>query len=252
MAMYPRFRLGSTSYVIPGDLLDNLRHLAGEIQDMELVLFDLPGGESNLPDADMVQQMASLAREQGITFTVHLPLDLAWTPGGDHPSLVLARRVIDLTRPLHPYAYVFHLETAGVGEPGWAEQGIQAVTSLLPLVDQPEQLALENLESYLPDALEPVFAALPISRTLDIGHLWKASLDPLDYLARWLPVTRVIHLHGMADHDHQSLAVMSPERLDPVVWLLQEWSGVLTLEVFEQDFFTSRTALFAALERLRL
>lgn len=250
--MTPRFRLGSTSYVIAGDLLQNLHHLVGAIQDMELVLFDLPDGTSNLPDTSTVQQMAMLAREQEITFTVHLPLDLAWSSQGLHPSLALSRRVIDLTRPLHPYAYIFHLETSGVEQPGWAEQGIEAIRWLLPLVDAPEQLALENLESYRPDELEPVFAALPISRTLDIGHLWKAGLEPLDYLPRWLPQTRVIHLHGMNGNDHQSLAVMAPERLDPVLRHVVDWPGVLTLEVFEQDFDTSRATLFATLERLRL
>jgi len=40
-------RLGSTSYIYPADLLTNTRQLAGVVQDIELVLFELPNGESN-------------------------------------------------------------------------------------------------------------------------------------------------------------------------------------------------------------
>ena len=35
------FRTGATSYVIADDLLPNARYLAGKVDDMELVLFDL-------------------------------------------------------------------------------------------------------------------------------------------------------------------------------------------------------------------
>src|SRR5690606_5606110 len=48
------FRVGATSYVVEDDLLPNARYLAPIVQDMQLVLFDLPGGPSNLPDAATV------------------------------------------------------------------------------------------------------------------------------------------------------------------------------------------------------
>jgi hypothetical protein len=248
--MTQRFRLGSTSYVVPGDLVANVEHLAGQVQDIELILFSLPDGTHNLPDAGMLQRMQTLARLHQISFTVHLPLDLRYTSGRLDPSLRLAERIIHLTEPLEPYAYVFHLDEHGLHEPGWVEQGIAAITYLVTQVGVPECFALENLESYRPDLLEPVFAALPIQRTLDIGHLWKAGLDPLPYLEHWLPYSRVVHLHGMTATDHQSLAVMDAAHLDPVVERLRGWSGVLTLEVFEGDFATSVQALHDSIARI--
>ena len=119
-------------------------------------------------------------------------------------------------------------------------------------MDDPRQLALENLENYAPEYLLPLFGAFPIRRTLDVGHLWKMGRDPLPLLADWLPATRVVHLHGMAATDHQSLAVIAPAQLDPIVQRLLHWRGVLTLEVFEYDFFTSHAALLAAIERVHL
>lgn len=244
------FRLGSTSYVYPGDLRHNAERLAGEVADIELVLFDLETGENNLPSPEMVQELGAVAADRALTYTVHLPLDLRHDPATAHPSLSKAHQVIDLTAPLDPYAYIFHLEGTGVGTPGWVEQAQQAVAATIAMVDRPARLALENLESYAPELLEPVFAAFPIRRTLDIGHLWKAGRDPLPVLAAWLPETTVIHLHGVAGADHCSLARMAPVQLDPVIARLLDWRGVLTLEVFEEDFFTSRQALFRALERV--
>jgi hypothetical protein len=55
----------------------------------------------------------------------------------------------------------------------------------------------------------------------------------------------VIHLHGLAERDHKSLAHMPPEKLNPVVALLlrERYAGVVTLEIFgEEDFHTSLAA----------
>jgi sugar phosphate isomerase/epimerase len=244
------FRLGSTSYVYPGDLRYNVERLAGDVADIELVLFDLATGENNLPSPELVRELDLVAAAPGLTYTVHLPVDLRHDPLTVHPSLVKAHQVIDLTAPLDPYAYVFHLEGTGIGTPSWLEQAQQAIAELIAMVDTPTRLALENLESYDPEWLEPIFAAFPIRRTLDIGHLWKAGRDPLPVLEAWLPATRVIHLHGVAGADHRSLALMAPSQLDPIIARLLDWPGVLTLEVFEEDFFTSREALFRAVDRV--
>lgn len=245
------FRLGSTSYVYRGDLLHNVEKLAGQVQDIELILFDLDSGESNLPSHATVQRMADLAAAHDLTYTVHLPLDLRYTPGVHHVSLRKAEQVIGLTQALHPYAYVFHLDGTGAEESNWASQARKAIETLIDLVKRPALLALENLESYAPERLEPIFAVLPIVRALDIGHLWKAGRNPLPTLDAWLPRTRVIHLHGMAAQDHQSLTVMPPAQLDPIIARLVDWRGVLTLEVFEADFFSSRQALWESIARLR-
>jgi sugar phosphate isomerase/epimerase len=250
-----RFHLGATSYVYPGDLVHNVERLAGQVQDVELILFELATGESNLPTPTEVGRLAALAAAHDITYTVHLPLDLrhggAGDPAQEHPSLRMAARVMGMTAPLTPHAYVFHLDGAGVDEPGWTERAVRAVSSLLDRGAAPQQLALENLESYPPEALLPVFAALPITRTLDVGHLWRAGRDPLPVLDAWLPHASVVHLHAMAEVDHRSLALAAPDQLDPVVERLLNWGGVLTLEVFEDDFFTSRAALLTSVERCR-
>ncbi|RPJ39274.1 MAG: sugar phosphate isomerase/epimerase, partial [Chloroflexi bacterium] len=106
------FRVGTTSYIVPDDILPNVHYLAGKVRDIELVLFELDDGPSNLPDAGMIEELNQVARANDLTYTVHLPLDLRLGAGGEeqHVSLVKARRVIEATRALDPWAYVLHLD----------------------------------------------------------------------------------------------------------------------------------------------
>ena len=55
------FRLGTTSYIIPADLIPNIEYLAGRVEDVELILFEVDDGPNNMPDESALRQMADLA-----------------------------------------------------------------------------------------------------------------------------------------------------------------------------------------------
>lgn len=252
------FRLGTTSYIIPADILPNLRYLAGKIQDVELVLFEVDDGPNNLPTPVQVDEMNALALEHGLTYTVHLPLDLRLADDGSlrHVSLEKARRVIECARPLNPWAYVLHLDGKAVrNHPSpaayqrWLEQAETSLRQVGEWAGGLERLAAENLEGYPLDFYEPVFERVPVSRCVDVGHLWLDGHDPLPYLRRALPRARVIHIHGLAERDHRSLAFAAPGQLRAVLEELihARYDGVFTVEVFsEEDFLSSLEALEAA------
>lgn len=254
---YP-FRLGTTSYIIPADILPNLRYLAGKVQDVELVLFEVDDGPNNLPTPAQVDEMNALALQHGLTYTVHLPLDLRLADDGSlhHVSLEKARRVIECARPLAPWAYVLHLDGKAVRDhpspeayQRWLEQAEISLRQVGEWAGGLERLAVENLEGYPLDFYEPVFERVPVSRCVDVGHLWLDGHDPLAYLRRALPRARVIHIHGLAERDHRSLAFTAPGPLRAVLNELSraDYRGVLTVEVFsEEDFLTSLEALEAA------
>ncbi len=252
------FRVGTTSYIIPADILPNARYLAGKVRDVELVLFELEDGPGNLPDAALAADLQRLAAEHDLTYTVHLPLDLRLGADGDaqHVSLVKARRVIDATRALEPWAYVLHLDGKEVRQAAspealqrWRAQAVKALEVVSGWVGNANRLAVENLEGYPLDFLDPVLERVPASRCVDIGHLWRDGHDPLPFLERCLPRTRVIHLHGIAERDHQSLAHMPRVQRDPVLrYLVSHYRGVLTLEIFgEEDLGSSLAALAESL-----
>ncbi len=255
------FRLGTTSFILPDDILPNVRYLAGRVQDVELVLFEVDDGPNNLPDETTLSALHDLAIQAGLTYTVHLPLDLRLGDGGDegHVSMQKAKRVIDCTRGLDPAVYVVHLDGRAVRQGAsrealrkWTSQAIRSLEIAAGWAGSAERLAVENLETYPLDFLEPVLARAPVSCCVDIGHLWVDGHDPVAYLRRVIDRTRVVHLHGIGERDHQSLRLTSPEALDRAVHFLaaQRYGGVLTLEVFsEADLTTSIEALAASLDR---
>ncbi|MBN1628519.1 MAG: sugar phosphate isomerase/epimerase [Thermoleophilia bacterium] len=241
------------------------------------MLFDTDEHGNNLPNAWEVIRLRRLAEQHGLTYTVHLPLDLRLSDdfaagdrlaggelsAGNHISLVKARRAIDATRDLDPFAYTLHLDGQEFLGPGgvagmrpeavrqWQTNGRRALELVCSWVPDPGRLSVENVEAWDPEVFAPVVAESPVARTIDVGHLWLQQVDPMDHLERWIDRARVVHLHGIAERDHASLALIPPERLDPVVDLLvTDFSGVVTLEVFDrEDLRTSMQALRASIDR---
>ena len=247
---YP-FRLGTTSYIIPDDILPNARYLAGKVRDIELILFEVDDGPNNLPSSDVIEELKQIAHEHDMTFTVHLPLDLKLGNDGNERdvSLVKAKRVIDCVRELNPWAYVLHLDGKSVRTSTdmdaikrWQDHSVRALEIVSEWAGGADKLAVENLETYPLGFIQPVLERIPVSRCVDIGHLWLDGHDPLPYLQAALPRTRVVHIHGLAERDHKSLAYM-PEEKVRAVWdelVHAKYAGVLTLEIFsEEDFLSS-------------
>lgn len=256
------FRIGTTSYIIPDDILPNVHWLAEQVQDVELVLFELDDGFHNLPTPEVIEELNGLATQHDLSYTVHLPLDLRLGEEGEpqHVSLRKAQKVIDCTLRLQPRAYVLHLDGREVRSGGssvemerWQMQAVRALEMVARWTGGAEQLAVENLEGYPLNFLDAVLERIEVSCCIDVGHLWLDGHDPLPFLMRWLPRTRVIHLHGYADRDHRALSFVPVEKLDAVLERLYRtgYSGVVTVEVFgEEDFRSSLAALQASVERL--
>ncbi len=256
------FRVGATSYVIEDDLVANARFLAGRVDDMQLVLFDLPGGPSNLPDAGQVRELAAIGRAAGLSYTVHLLDDLR-PVGADgwRQPLARAQDVIARTQALEPWAYVLHLDgrdAAGGGVAAWQTGQVAGLTQLAQWTGDPTRLAVENLEGYPHDLVEGSTRRAGALRWVDGGHLWldggAASALPVTALAAAGERLRVVHLHGVGSRDHASLALTPAGQVDAVVRQLlgARFGGVVTLEVFGLDDFTSsRAALAASVDRVQ-
>lgn len=257
------FRIGTTSYIIPADILPNARYLAGKVQDIQLVLFEMEDSLNNLPTNAQVNELNDIATEQGLSYTVHLPLDLRLgTKGSDlHLSLIKARRVIEATQKLNPLAYIAHLDgrderfsTDPIVLSQWQKQAADSIQQAAEWTGDIKLLAVENLEGYPVGFNDPVINIAGSSRCIDIGHLWLDDREPVDFFPGRIEQTTVIHLHGINERDHQSLAHMSQKRIDDFfrILLKSNFSGVVTLEVFsEDDFNTSMQAVADSLQRIQ-
>jgi sugar phosphate isomerase/epimerase len=248
------FRFGTSSYIIPADIIPNVEFLKDKVDDIELVLFE-SDEFSNLPSPGDMQKLAWMAEASELTYSVHLPLDVYL----GHPdkaererSVGKCLRIIELTRDLPKSAYVMHFE-AGPGvdinafsadeHTLFTDALRDSIAMLLHGTSVPaSEFCVENL-NYPFELVWPVVEAFGLSVTLDIGHLEYYGFPTGEYLERYLPHVKVLHMHGTFEgKDHNSLAFMKPEALDLVMKSLADAPSpgrVFTLEIFSQEDFDS-------------
>jgi len=241
------FRLGTTSYVIPADLRTNVAFLADKVDDIELVLFE-SDEITNLPDAATIKALQETAERHDLTYTVHLPLD-AWLGHEDasirQQSVDKCLRVIERTSGLAPFAYVLHFHGDQQGKiPSldmmrWCEGHRRSVERLIQAVPS-ENVCVELLD-YPYDLIEDIVHDYGLSICLDMGHLLYYGHSPEEHLDRYLPQTRVLHIHGIEEgQDHHSLAFLPSRLLSAVMDRLSDGaknSRVLTMEIFDEKAF---------------
>ena len=247
-------RIGATSYIYPADIKTNVTKLAGRVEDVELVIFECDEEGTDLPDESVTAFLRSTARRHGMTYTVHLPLDLGLA--GHDPHLSRAVAVIRRTRSLQPVGYVVHLDDRGQPPSGieeWTENSLRSLDYLSTELGASEPLCVENLDDRSPEALDIILNQRRVSCCLDVGHFWKQGQDPRPWLERWLPRTRIVHLHGVGSRDHRGLSFVPIPKLDAVVhYLSDNFPGVVTIEVFsEPDLLDSLDAIAASRDRVR-
>lgn len=247
------FKAGTTSYIIPADIIPNVRFLAERVDDIELVLFE-SDEISNLPGQDVLRALITLAKKHDLSYTVHLPLDIALGATDEtlrRESIAKCLRVIKLMQPLNPFAYILHCtgnrNIMGTGSAesihDWIPQLTKSIGELIAAGVDSRMLCVETLD-YPFELIENIIAEYGLSVCLDIGHILLYGHPLEEYLTKYLDRTRVIHLHGIVDgKDHRSISHLDRELLSGLISKLindNRHERVITLEVFnEADFTTS-------------
>jgi sugar phosphate isomerase/epimerase len=237
------FRIGTTSYIYPADIITNVRRLAGIVDDVEIVLFEV-ARDDDLPTHELLSEMKDIAAEKNMSYTIHLPIHAAL--GDPDETLRIASsesamKVVALAGRLDPWAYVIHLNPFESGDPrpdtewrDWAHRCAKSLSLIASRSADAERLCIENLEGYEISRLAPVLDELPVSLCLDIGHLWVQHIDPVQCIERYAKRIRVVHIHGIDIRDHASLENTDARELNRVLDALavNGFGGVLTIEVF--------------------
>ena len=242
------WRWGTTSYILPDDILPNVRYLAPLVDDIELVLFESEQ-LSNLPSPETVGQLKQIARLHQLSYTIHFPLDVF--PGSldentRRTSVACYHRIRSLVSPLDPFAYILHLTPESYGScpatdiTAWHRQLDRTLAEMMDDGWDPRMLCVETL-SYPFHFVKDLVEKYGLAVTLDIGHVWLAGFDARRIAHELLPLARVIHLHGVADgHDHLGLGRTRKYLMDDFLCSLTRQIAcdgqrrVLTLEVFDQ------------------
>lgn len=101
------FKLATTSYIYPDEIVPNVARLAPSFDEIELVLFESKGSD-DIPDDVQIDRLKELSHLHRVGFNVHLPIDISL---GDQKEEVrlkgvsVVKGVMERTRPLHPSLY---------------------------------------------------------------------------------------------------------------------------------------------------
>lgn len=212
---------------------------------MEIVLFDLPHA-SNIPTATQVEELARLCAETEMSCTVHFPseLDARGSRLESQRSADQCLKIIELFSPLCPFAWILHVTRGGEAAEGadWLENAGYGLKKLAQAIPDSRRLCVENTD-YDMACLQSVIEASDVSVCLDIGHLVNLKMAVMEQVERYFTKTRVVHLHGTKEDgsDHRDLSYFDVPLLRRIFARYGEsWEErVITLEVFEQDFWRS-------------
>lgn len=239
------FRIGTTSYIYPEDILPNVRKLKGKIDDIELILFEDDNG-GNIPPQKGLKELRRISREWDLTYTVHLPLDVDLS-GVDSAENV--KGLVERLEVLDPYAYILHLNLPKKPEVNLRRWKGVVGESLKRIIDRRKavarRMAVENL-GYSFSKVDSLILNNDLSVCVDIGHLITMGVDPIAHCKKYFKMMRVIHLHGVnGKKDHISLKYLDGDLIRRLVDFLKvnAWHGVLTLEVFSQTDFEESLAI---------
>ncbi|MEW6368364.1 MAG: cobamide remodeling phosphodiesterase CbiR [Acidobacteriota bacterium] len=238
------FRLGTTSYILPADIVPNVEYLAPMVDDVEVLIFE-SDEISSLPDTAAIERLVELALRHHLTYTVHLPLDIDLGACTDRRQAVgKCLRVIDRVARIRPFAYVLHLEPpdrrahAPDETAEWVQAADESVGEIVESIGDPGLLCAETVAVPF-ERIEEIIVKHGLSICLDIGHmaLHGYALDAC--LRRCFAKCRVIHLHGLNDgQDHRHIKLLDRAWRELLMDYLYADAGrerVLTIEVFAQE-----------------
>lgn len=237
-AVYP-FRLATTSFIYPDDYVPNVKMLGPYLDEIELLLFEsLP--LHSLPSRAVIAELGRIAREFGLSFNVHLPIDVSISdsdPQKQTQAVDAILKALDLVTPLGPSACTLHIPYNENSIPRdsherWEERVYRNLKKILGRGIPPELIAVETLD-YSLDLLDGIIDDLGLSICLDLGHLMARAVDIKAVFNTYGSKTSIIHLHGFnEDRDHMALDRLSAPFVQSVLWILKRFKGTVSLEVF--------------------
>ncbi len=230
------FRLACPSFVYPAGYVDNVRHLAPIVDEVELLCFESRFADS-LPTPALVRELAHMAQAFDVTYNVHLPTDiyLGHADAGVRQTAVdVLQQFIGRTSALAPTTYTLHLMQS---EPetdtrSWQARTVQSLEALLETGVTGRCISVENLD-YDFALAAPIVEQLDLSVCMDMGHLMAHEADLGAFYTNWRERITMIHLHGVdGTRDHLPLDRLAPAHRDAVMHILKQYAFTVSLEVF--------------------
>ena len=237
------FRLSTTSYIYPDQIIPNVIRLAPFLDEIELVLFESEELD-NYPDEAQMKDLMNLSIHQGVDFNVHLPIDIFLGDESEEvrsQGISIVKKIIERTLYLNPSTYTLHFDLrdrSGREETDiqtWRRRIIRSTEGIAECGIESNRISIETL-GYPFEWIEDIIKKFGFSICLDIGHILIYGQDLPLYLKKYLPNTSIIHLHGFQNGiDHLGIDKLNGKTVDFILSHLQNYGGILSIEVFSFD-----------------
>lgn len=244
------FRISAPSYLMPSGYIENVTYLMDKVDDIQLLVFDTLK-EDPLLKEESLTTLEYLAKDSGITYSVHMPVKPELTAGFQQ-RLEAACFIIETLNRLNISSYTFHYDLPdGVKWEKATKDEIQSIEAAyikffkalkkkFPDVD----LSLENTETPL-SVLDKIISECGISYCIDIGHLLVQGRDLAEIEPR-LQRASVVHLHGW-EEDNGKKQDHRPILYDRKIFKqLESFPGILTIENYHKLLYEKSLELLRA------
>jgi sugar phosphate isomerase/epimerase len=235
---YP-FKICTTSFIYPDHYIPNVKMLGPYLDEIELLFFESRYAGA-LPAGSVITDLDRLAAEFDLSYNAHLPTDVSISapdPAGQKEAVATMIRAIELVQPLDPSALILHVPYDGESfnehdKINWQDRVYQNLVKILSAVENNKIIAIETLD-YPMELLEEIIIELDLSICLDLGHLMVYDYDVLEVFNKFAFKTSTLHVHGVENSsDHMTLEKLSDNVFESVRQVLNQFTGVVSLEVF--------------------
>ena len=150
--MFP-FRLATTSYIYPDQIVPNVAKLTPFLDEIELVLFESEG-QDNYPDEVELRNLMNFCLNGEVGFNVHLPIDIFLGDKNEEvrfKGISVVKKVIERTLCINPSVYTLHFDlrkSHGQQERdinAWKSRIIRSIEEMVEYGIEPKRISIETL-----------------------------------------------------------------------------------------------------------
>jgi sugar phosphate isomerase/epimerase len=135
-----------------------------------------------------------------------------------------------------PYVEEFPNQTA---VQSWQDRIHGNLEKIMSAAVPKDKIAIETLD-YSFELVDDIIVDLDLKICMDLGHLMVHGFDIKKVFKKYAYRTSIIHLHGIEnEHDHLTLERLPINLIEPVLWILKRFSGVVSLEIFSFENLNS-------------
>lgn len=236
------FKICTTSYIYPDYIVPNVEMLAPFLDEIELLFFESRQPDS-IPTKTEINELHEISKDHGITYNVHLPVDIFPGSSNNAERLCFVKtvlKIIEHTSILSPSTYTLHLSYPESSDKTqcdqiWLNNIYDSMEKLVAAGVSSKLISIETLE-YPFEWIEGIVSDFNFSVCIDAGHLLLNGYNVQKVFNNYLDITSVIHLHGVKNsHDHLSLDKLSCEEMKTIIKHMQGFAGTVSIEVFSFD-----------------